>query len=263
MKLTRFTPAALFALATSISLHAGTEMTTDHKDMKQMSHTEYASDAGFYVAAYGGVNFLTDYGNNHTSFSGLGDSTPGSVHSDVSAVGGVKGGYNFESFPACDGLRLQPAVELEGMYISMRSKADHALGVTGVGFHDTTSWNNAAGFVNGIIRFKLTDSGSLFSRVTPYLGVGAGVEYLTTHTHLSAVGANLGNAGDEDVVFAAQALAGVDFALNKHWSLFTEYKFIDALGAELESPLAPGISYRFAPNEIKQNLATVGVKYNF
>ncbi len=259
-KLTQITSTALLALATSLALHAGTDM-KDTKDMKQMSQTSYGSDAGFYVAAYGGANFSTDYGNRHTSFGLGGPVTPDNIHSQVGGVGGIKAGYNFESFAVCDHLRLQPAVEIEGMYIGMGSKATELLG--GAPVHDTTSWNNAAGFVNGILRFKLTDSGSFFSRLTPYVGVGAGVEYLTSHTDLQIGGVNAGNVGDADLDFAAQGLVGLDYALNTHWTLFTEYKFIDVLGSSFTSPLAGGGSYRFSPGQIQQNIATLGVKYNF
>ena len=161
----------------------------------------------------------------------------------------------------CDGLRLQPAVEVEAMYIGMGSKATESLGAAPV--HDSTSWNNAAGFVNGILRFKLTDSGSFFSRLTPYVGVGVGAEYLTTHTDLQIGGANAGGVNDQDVDFAAQGLVGVDYALNQHWTVFTEYKFIDAIGADFVSSAGAAGTYRFAPDQIQQNIATLGVKYNF
>jgi opacity protein-like surface antigen len=231
--------------------------------MKQMSQTTAESDAGFYVAAYGGANFSTEYGDRHASLSAASGAfavaTPDNIHSEVGGVGGIKGGYNFESFAVCDGLRLQPAVVAEALYIGMGSTYnDNSPHV-----HDSTSWNNAAGFVNGIIRFKLTDGNSWFSRVTPYLGVGVGGEYLTTHTDLYVGGGgHPGNVGDSDVDFAAQALGGVDFALTPHISLFTEYKFIDALGASFTSTAGP-VTYRFAPTQIQQNLATVGVKYTF
>ena len=123
MKRNTLTTAALLALLT-VTAHAGTD-SKDMKDMKQMSQP-MASDAGFYVAAYGGVNFSTGYGDKRTVASAFGTNfniTPDNVHSDIGGVGGIKGGYNFESFPVCDGLRLQPAVEVEGLYIGMRSKA--------------------------------------------------------------------------------------------------------------------------------------------
>ena len=51
-------------------------------------------------------------------------------------------------------------------------------------FNDTTSCNNAAGFVNGILRFKITEGFLLLPASMPYVGVGVGVEYLTSHTDL-------------------------------------------------------------------------------
>ncbi len=259
-KLSHLMTPALLALATTLAVHAGTEM-KDSKDVKQMSQTTTESDAGFYVAAYGGVNFSTNYGDRHSSLSAPGAfaaTTPDNIHSEVGGVGGIKGGYNFESFAVCDGLRLQPAVEAEALYIGMSSKYTDNV----PNLHDSTSWNNAAGFVNGIVRFKLTDGNSWFSRITPYLGVGVGAEYLTAHTDLNVGGAHPGDVGDSDVDFAAQALGGIDFALTPHISLFTEYKFIDALGASFTSSVG-GATYRVAPSQIQQNLATVGVKYSF
>jgi opacity protein-like surface antigen len=257
MKLKTLAPSALLALLT-LSAHAGTD-SKDMKDMKQVSQP-VESDAGFYVAAYGGVNFSTDYGNRRTVISAGGANanvTPDAVHSDIGGVGGVKGGYNFESFPVCEGLRLQPAVELEGLYIGMRSKA-----ASNGAFNDTTSYNNAAGLVNGIIRFKIADG--FLAHFVPYVGVGAGVEYVTAHTDLNVGGVHAGNAGDQDLDFAAQALAGIDYNINRHWTIFTEYKFIDALGTDLKSPsVAGGADYRFKPDQLAQQLATVGVKYNF
>jgi opacity protein-like surface antigen len=262
LKLSYLMTPALLALATTLAVHAGTEM-KDSKDVKQMSQTATECDAGFYVAAYGGVNFSTDYGDRHASLAGpagFAATTPDNIHSEVGGVGGIKAGYNFQSFAVCDGLRLQPAVEAEGLYIGMGSKYTSVV----PGYNDQTSWNNAAGFVNGIVRFKLTDSGSFFSRLTPYLGIGVGAEYLTAHTDLNfAGGAHPGDVGDSDVDFAAQALGGLDYAITPHISLFTEYKFIDALGASFNSNIGGGNTYRFAPSQIQQNLATVGVKYTF
>jgi opacity protein-like surface antigen len=257
MKSKSLLPAALLALV-SLTAHAGDSK--DMKDMKQVSKPECPPDAGFYVAAYGGVNFSTDYGDRRTVISAGGTNanvTPDNVHSDIGAVGGIKGGYNFNSFPIFGNFRLQPAVEAEAMYISMRSKSSN----NGT-YDDSTSYNNGAGFINGILRFKSCDG--FFSRFNPYIGVGVGAEYITAHTHLDIGGADAGNAGDQDLDFAAQALAGFDYKLNQHWTLFTEYKFIDALGTNLRSPgVAGGLDYSSKPDQLAQNVATVGVKYNF
>jgi opacity protein-like surface antigen len=258
MKLKTIAPAALLALAT-LTVHADND-SKDMKDMKQMSQP-VASDAGFYVGAYGGVNFSTDYGDRRTVLSAGGANanvTPDAVHSGVGGVGGIKGGYKFESFSVCEGLRLQPAVEAEALYIGMTSKAN-----SNGAYSDSTSYNNAAGFVNGIIRFKIEDG--FMAHFVPYVGIGVGAEYVTAHTNLTVGGVQAGNAGDSDLDFAAQALAGIDYNIDQHWTLFSEYKFVDALGTDLKSPsvTAGGADYRFKPDQLAQQLATVGVKYNF
>jgi hypothetical protein len=260
MKLIYLTSTALLALVSTLGLRAGGS--NDMKDMNQVSPAMCPSDAGFYVGAYGGVNFSTNYGDRATTINGPGggDVTPDNTHSGVGAAGGIKAGYNFQSFAACSAFRLQPAVEVEGVYIGMDSKSQGGGGA--FAYHDSTSWNNAAGFVNGILRFKLNDQG-FWGKLVPYVGVGVGAEYLTSHTDLNLAGSHPGNVGDEDLDFAVQGLVGVDYNLNAHWALFTEYKLIEVIGADMKSDIGGGNQYNFHPDALGQNLATVGVKYNF
>ena len=89
-KLTQITATTFLALAAPLAAHAVTEM-KDSKDMKQTTQTNYGSDAGFYVAAYGGANFSTDFGNRHTSFAPGGSVTPDNIHSEVGGVGRPQG----------------------------------------------------------------------------------------------------------------------------------------------------------------------------
>ena len=60
-------------------------------------------------------------------------------------------------------------------------------------------------------------------------------------------------------------LLGFDVAVCRHISIFTEYKFIDALGTDGKSTSvpSPGGTYRFKPDQVEQNLITAGVKYSF
>jgi len=227
----------------------------DMKDMKQISSTSN-SDAGFYVAAYGGTQFSTDYGNNRQTIGGGlfgSEGTSASINSGWGGVGGLKAGYNFNSFPIANfmSLRLQPAVEAEGLYIGDNS---HARDLAGLGSSEHFSSNSGDFFVNGILRFKNS------SIVTPYVGVGAGLQYITTHGSIEAPAAGVTVTGldTSDVDFAAQALVGVDVAVTNHISVFSEYKFIDALGTNADAG-----SYHFKPDQIQQNLITAGVKYSF
>jgi opacity protein-like surface antigen len=266
MKRTLLTTALLGTL--TISCQAGVDSAPmsqhdgkDMKDMKQMTQTS-ESDAGFYVAALGGAQFDTQYGDNRQTLTAAGTTagTNADLHSHWGGVGGIKAGYNFQSFPVnFMNLRLQPAVEAEGLYIG--SDDVHSTNTFAPGMNSHISTNSGDFFVNGILRFKNN------SRVTPYVGVGAGLQYITTHGTLD--GGPAGTAPStgldtSDLDFAGQALFGLDVAVCNHISLFTEYKFIDAIGTDGKSTnAAGGATYRFKPDEIQQNLITAGVKYTF
>jgi opacity protein-like surface antigen len=269
----------VLSTAAAFAAYAGT-------DMKEIAAPVIApSDAGFYVAIYGGAQFATDYGNDRQTLSYPGGSTVSSndpFSSSWGGAGGIKGGYNFESFPVCDtmSLRIQPAVEAEALYLGASStsgfngKPESAQGVfvnappppiaVSATTHD--SYNSAAWFINGILRFKNS------SIVTPYIGLGVGGEYVTIHgdattnipgtptypgpTHITGL-----NGSDLD--WAGQVLGGLDFAVANHFSIFTEYKFIDAIGTNTASNAVGFATYRFKPDQIQQHLIVAGVKYSF
>lgn len=265
MKYTLLTTALLAALTIPCIAGPDTASTStrdgkDMKDVKQMAPAN-ESDAGFYVAAYGGAQFDTNYGDNRqtvTTATGSTETTNARIHSGWGGVGGIKGGYNFQSFDAGFlGVRLQPAVEAEALYIGNDSHSTHTFAAADFG-HFTS--NSGDFFVNGILRFKNS------SMVTPYVGIGAGLQYITTHGTLVAPGGTLAATGldTSDLDFAAQGLAGFDIALCNHISVFTEYKFIDAIGTDGKSTdIGGGSTYRLKPDQLQQNLITAGVKYTF
>jgi opacity protein-like surface antigen len=237
----------------------------DPKDMKGMTPMAPppVSDGGYYVSAYGGAQWSTSYGNNRqtitpsTGFFGTNQTTT-TIHSNWGGVGGVKFGYAFDSEPLCDwmSLRLQPAVEADALYIGDNS---HATSFAGPGSQEKFSTNSGDFFINGVLRLKNS------SIVTPYFGAGAGLQYITTHGTLWGPGNRMVSGVDtSDLDFAAQALGGFDFRLCDHVSLFTEYKFIDALGTDGHSTNLPASNtYRFKPDQIQQHLITAGVTYAF
>jgi opacity protein-like surface antigen len=230
----------------------------DMKDVKQIAPTIQQSDAGFYIAAFGGVNFDTWYGNDRQTLTTLGGSTVSSesnINSQWGGAGGVKIGYNFESTQA-GFLLLQPAVELEGLYVGM--DASSSANVFAPGNNERFSTNSGDVFINGILRFK---TGSI---VTPYIGLGVGGQYLTTHGQIAGPGGTVTGLDTSDFDFAAQGLLGIDVAITDHISLFTEYKFIEAVGTDAKNAnVGAGSTYRFKPDQIQQNLITAGVKYTF
>jgi opacity protein-like surface antigen len=273
--------APLVLALSSAAAHAqslGAPAPADAKDMKDMKYmhevqTRSESDAGPYVAAYGGANFAQDYidpkigvntpgvGNFH--YDGYSNGEPG-------AVGGLKFGYNFASFPITGNFRLQPAVEVEGLYLGATSKSTYntpgaALAGVPSSIAIKDRFNSAAAFVNGILRLK---TGTLF---TPYVGVGVGSQYLnasdSTVTTQNYFGVNntATHVESDEFDFAAQALAGFDIELAKHWSLFTEYKFIAVIAPDLkENDIdAFGDAVKEHDSFIGQHLITAGVKYGF
>lgn len=264
MKLSLLTALLLTGLC--FSAHAGPEI-PNAKTMKGMS-VQPVSDAGFYVAVEGGSQFSTHYGDQKQTLDG---SPFGSVvvknelHSGWGGVGGLKAGYNFASFamPGIDGLRLQPAVEAEALYIGDDT---HANGFVSSASTQHFSSNSGAFFLNGILRFKNP------SIVTPYIGAGPGLQYITTHGEIN-VSAPLFFTGPitglntSDLDFAGQALFGLDIAVCPHVTIFSEYKFIDAIGTDGKNSNSTvvfgGGTYRLKPDQIQQDLITAGVKYEF
>jgi opacity protein-like surface antigen len=269
MKLTLLATAlaATLTLPVFAGPDAGPPAAADAKDMKDMKDTKQMapveqSDAGWYVAAFGGTQFMTDYGNDHQTITGNATgstvSTNADIHSDWGGVGGVKLGYNFQSEPFGNflGLRLQPGIEAEAMYIGQDGNHENDAFVPGGNVRFTT--NSADFFLNGILRFKND------SIVTPYIGLGVGMQYLTTHGQFTAPGVATATGLDtSDFDFAGQGLFGIDVAITKQVSLFTEYKFIDAIATDAKNSTVGNSTYRFKPDQIQQHLITAGVKYTF
>lgn len=258
-------------IAMILTAFAGTD-TKDMKDMKGIVAPE-PSDAGLYVAMFGGANVAQGYHNSQTEVSTPllpgGGATFNGGHSTnyVGGVGGLKVGYNFNSFALCDHLRLQPAVEVEGFYVGTKTGISYNPNVGGVPFHATLTGeqNNAVFSVNGLLRLK-TDT-----CFTPYIGGGVGAEYLnfsSSHASFSnpAFGSGLSQRNADDVTLALQAIAGFDIEIAKHWSIFTEYKYLvsvdPSLGLNGNIAGIP-INTTFEPDFIGQHLVTAGLKYNF
>jgi opacity protein-like surface antigen len=246
--------ALILALLTPICAHAGFpgQVTVDQTHAPDPSPT-----AGVYVSVYGGANF-TNYGNRHAYLNGAGstlDITPDNIHSDIGGTAGIKLGYNLPYFADLNFMTVQPAFEIEGLYLGTKSTYT----TLGGALNDHTSYNSGAGFLNTIVRFDFKQP------IVPYLGIGAGGEYLTSHTDWSGPGVHVTGLGGDTFDFAAQGLAGVDFKLMAHITVFTEYKFINAFDTDLKSSNVGGSSadYHFKPDNLQQQVITAGVKYSF
>lgn len=82
---------------------------------------------------------------------------------------------------------------------------------------------------NAIYDFDLGTS------VTPYLGGGLGVSFVTVDYRPSGIGI----ADDTQAVFAYQVLAGLNFEITKQWEIFTGYRFHATQDAEVDLDLVP------------------------
>ncbi len=232
-------------------------MSTDNKDMKNVRQTE-SSDAVSTCRSKAAPNSPPPTETIARPLPRRGGSTVSSnatIHSfwaawEASAVGTIStpSGGKFMN------LRLQPAVEAEGLYIGMDDS--HASG--SFGGNTQFSTNSGDFFITASIRLKNS------SRVTPYFGIGAGLQYITTHGQLSTPAGTATGLDTSDHDFAAQALAGFDVAIADHLSVFTEYKFIDAIGTDGKSDdIGGGSTYRLKPDQLQQHLIMAGVKYSF
>ena len=193
----------------------------------------------------------------------------GSNNDHIGGMGGLKVGYNFESLPVANHFAIQLALEGEAYYsgdrLSTRSSFGPGDGTSG-DFSLHGNMNNVAAMINGLLRVK---TGTCF---TPYIGAGTGVEFLTfTQPVVSEVGfANEApNHNANDFAPAVQAIGGFDIELAKHWTLFTEYKYLVAIDPEFNLGTinfgGPGAGFntKYQPTYMGEHLLSTGIKYNF
>lgn len=268
--------AAVLSTIIAFPAHAYADTGTDAKDMKELKMTPEIrpTDAGFYVALDGGSNFaqVTDTKKvvQSDSAAGVGTATSyGTGSGGVGWVGGLKVGYNFESYDLGNGFGLQPAVEAEAYYLNSYTKQNYSTAGNYPANGFRAQYNDGAFMLNGLVRLK---TGTLF---TPYLGAGVGGEYITNTSvtlYDPSANAKFPLSGADDFDFAVQGIAGFDIEVAKHWDFFTEYKFIAAIDPTLSNSVnvhgVPDVangtySAKYEPGYIGQHLITAGLKYNF
>jgi len=109
---------------------------------------------------------------------------------------------------------------------------------------------------NGIYTFTLADGSGLWGKFTPFVGVGLGfLEEVDIDARIAGVDQDYGDTW----VFAAQAFAGVSYAVSEHWSVYVETRYHYAGEVELTS------SAGNPPVKADYNGLSgfVGVRYNF
>lgn len=194
---------------------------------------------GPYVSAFLGTNVTRD-----TTISGIDTSPPVAIQFDDRAsfdpgiyVGGT-GGYDFGY------------MRLEGELAYRHARFDSITNSSGVRFRG----------VDGDLGTFSTMFNVFFdmhnrSRVTPYLGGGIGFATV----HLSETTVNNGILYDEssDTVFAAQAGAGLDVAINSRYSLDFGYRYFITDKARLNG------DFTSSDLRLESHNMLVGFKFKF
>ncbi|MEJ0001392.1 MAG: hypothetical protein WDO13_21010 [Verrucomicrobiota bacterium] len=258
-------PGLVVAL-TGLSLttvRAGDGPTTDTKDMKNVapSAAVNASDAGLYIAGYGGAPVrhrlrqqppdgqqrllrLRPYQREDPLRLGRGRRHQGRLQLPVHPAG------ELHEPAAAAGGRGRRALHRQRQ-LRQRPRRPRLLGALRQQFGGLLYQRHRA-LQEQLDRHSLP-------------GHRPGFQYLTTHGSISSptFGGSATGLNTSDVDFAAEALVGFDVAVAPHFSIFTEYKFIDAIGESGKSDNLAGGTYRFKPDQIQQNLITAGIKYSF
>jgi opacity protein-like surface antigen len=227
------------------------------------------SGNGLYVAAFGGITPLQNYQDASINFDKL---VPGSgefpydTKSKIGPVAGAKVGYQFDPIPLGPGYEvgtpgLRPVVEFEGMYVKFRSSGDARTSAT-IPSTEVDAEHNVqlANFsVNGIARFEL---GKYFH---PYLGVGVGGAYAWSESEVNVKtkaplppGSTRLDGYMEELVFSAQGIAGAEVRINRHWGIFTEYKFLYLPTLDIEDD-----TNEMNLEDLGLHLVTGGIRYSF
>ena len=189
---------------------------------------------GAYVGVFGGggVN-ITDFTQLGTAFFLEAQGGPLAVNatgpSKTVGVGfvGLQAGYEWAVGP-----NLLPAFEIEGLYLAGTQRATLTNPTDRLDEHtfdNSFPMRNAVLLANAVFSFR-----TAYQSVTPYVGIGAGAARVAVHGASSAQvappepGVNHFNSGTDSAAwtFAAQAKAGVRFALGNSAYVFGEYRYL-------------------------------------
>ena len=152
-----------------------------------------AADSKVYVDIAGGVNFLEDSDISGAGLSTSADFDPG--FAVKAAVGNALGsGFRFEA------------------EVAYRENDADSVGGSGAG-GDVSAWS-----LMGNAIYDIKTGG----RLTPYIGVGAGVAGIDWND-VTPVGG--GTVDDNATVFAYQGIAGAAYAINDNLQLTLDYRY--------------------------------------
>jgi len=234
---------------------------------------------GVYVGVFGGGGFSTSTDVNQlgTAFFTEAQGGPLAVNAtgkiDSGGVGFVGGQIGYE---LAYGSMVMPAFELEGFYLrsgnrsgTLDSPTDRLDEHT---FDNTFSIRSSVYLASMVLSFPTLHPG-----MTPYIGGGIGGARVSVsganslQTSPPEDGVNHFNSGTDSAVwtFAAQAKAGVRFALGRNAYVFGEYRYLyvgstDQIFGNTVYPFhAPTTAWTVRFDDTSYHLATAGIGFNF
>jgi opacity protein-like surface antigen len=171
--------------------------------------------------------------------------------------------------------RLLPALEIEGFYLAntQRAKLDNpGPRLPEHQFDDTFPMHNGVFLANAVLSFRTSYPG-----ITPYIGAGVGAARIAINGADSAQisppesGINHFNSGPDSSAWgvAAQAKAGVRFALGDRAYVFGEYRYLfvgstdHTFGPTVYPTHAPTTAWTVHFNDMSYHLAAGGIGFNF
>lgn len=240
------------------------------------------SDAGFYVGVFGGFGSssssdLRQQGSVYLTppLPNLPVDANGSTDgSNGIAIAGIQIGYQWDQWEIAPGWGLQPAVELEGIYIGKHSPMGTMpvhpsfLGVQYVTIPMTT----------GVVlpNFVLTLRTPYSDKIFPYVGLGVGAAFVSINGSDSAnpsePGINHFNSDPDasDFAFSWQVKAGLKAEILEDTYLFLEYRYLSIESTsytfgETDYPGAHQPTTKWNVNLGRQefNLIIIGLQYKF
>lgn len=231
--------AGLLALASAAP--AGTE-TYDAKTVTRPSAPELFG-TGPYVSIQAGVNAFQDYGRSRHYTLAEGDLA---IRRDsrLGGFGGLKFGYVFGTGT------IRPTLEADLFYNGFRTRYREKLNGNTIARFDQDV-NSGAFLANFILRLAPAS----WPRFQPYVGAGVGA-YVLGDADVTWTGPTPSfpiRRQGKDSGFAWQVIGGGDYYLNRRWSVYGEYKF---LNYEDAAPVGP-------QRAIRQHLAGVGLRFHF
>src|SRR6185437_1481359 len=207
--------------------------------------------SGFYVGGHIGAGWLSkDWNNVAASSGGSFVGHLGSL-SATGAIGGLQAGYNFQSANWVFGVETAWAwTDLNGSFVA----ADPNFG-------KASSRINWIGTLVG-------RAGMTFDRLLLY--VGGGGAWTREKDDLAQIDPGSPGAAwhGSDTKFGWTVLAGVEYAIDQHWSARVQYNYYDFGTASLNLNATTPVDITFTPSfaldtPLQVHAVTVGVNYRF